>query len=72
MGLLASTITKKPDCFNVLVMIGTLIPVMQFAGIINPVSSLDGLDAGLGKFIRQRIWSISVVEFLIKVWALMI
>ena len=32
-----------------LVMIGTLVPVMQFAGIINPVTSLDGFGRWFGE-----------------------
>lgn len=49
MGLLASTITKSQIAAMFLVMIGTLIPVMQFAGIINPVSSLDGFGRWFGE-----------------------
>jgi ribosome-dependent ATPase len=49
MGLLASTITKSQIASMFLVMIGTLIPVMQFAGIINPVSSLDGFGRWFGE-----------------------
>lgn len=49
MGLLASTITKSQIAAMFLVMIGTLIPVMQFAGIINPISSLDGFGRWFGE-----------------------
>jgi ribosome-dependent ATPase len=31
-----------------LVMLGTLIPVMQFAGVINPVSALEGFGRWFG------------------------
>jgi ribosome-dependent ATPase len=30
-------------------MIGTLIPCVQFAGLLNPVSSLEGLGAWIGR-----------------------
>jgi len=49
MGLLASTITKSQIASMFLVMIGTLIPVMQFAGIVNPVSSLEGFGRWFGE-----------------------
>lgn len=49
MGLLASSITKSQIASMFLVMIATLIPVMQFAGIINPVSSLDGFGRWFGE-----------------------
>lgn len=47
-GLLASALTKSQIASMFLVMIGTLIPVMQFAGIINPVSSLEGFGRWFG------------------------
>ena len=47
-GLLASSLTKSQIASMFLVMIGTLIPVMQFAGIINPVSSLEGFGRWFG------------------------
>ena len=49
MGLLASTITKSQIASMFLVMLGTLIPVMQFSGIINPVSSLEGVGRWFGE-----------------------
>ena len=49
MGLLASTVTKSQIASMFLVMIGTLVPVMQFAGIINPVTSLDGFGRWFGE-----------------------
>ena len=49
MGLLASTITNSQIASMFLVMIGTLIPVMQFAGIVNPVSSLEGFGRWFGE-----------------------
>lgn len=48
-GLLASSITKSQIASMFLVMIATLIPIMQFAGIINPVSSLDGFGRWFGE-----------------------
>lgn len=47
-GLLASALTKSQIASMFLVMLGTLIPVMQFAGIINPVSSLEGFGRLFG------------------------
>ncbi|NNG77129.1 ribosome-associated ATPase/putative transporter RbbA, partial [Acinetobacter sp. ANC 4277] len=48
-GLLASSLTKSQNASMFLVMLGTLIPVMQFAGIINPVSSLEGFGRWFGE-----------------------
>lgn len=49
MGLLASTMTKSQIASLFLVVIATLIPVMQFAGIITPVSSLEGFGRWFGE-----------------------
>lgn len=49
MGLLASTITKSQIASMFLVMLGTLLPVMQFAGVINPVTSLEGFGRWFGE-----------------------
>ena len=48
MGLLASTITKSQIAAMFFAMIGTLIPAIQFSGLINPVSSLDGVGRLIG------------------------
>lgn len=48
-GLLASTITKSQIASMFLVMIGTMVPVMQFAGLITPVSSLEGFGRWFGE-----------------------
>lgn len=42
MGLLASTVTKSQIAALFIAMIGTLIPATQFAGLIDPVASLEG------------------------------
>ena len=42
MGLLASTVTRSQIAAMFFTMIGTLVPTMQFAGLIHPVSSLEG------------------------------
>jgi len=42
MGLLASTVTRSQIAAMFFTMVGTLIPAIQFAGLINPVSSLEG------------------------------
>ncbi len=48
MGLLASTFTKSQIAAMFLAMIGTLIPAVQFSGMIDPVSSLEGIGAFIG------------------------
>lgn len=42
MGLLASTVTRSQIAAMFFTMVGTMIPAVQFAGLINPVSSLEG------------------------------
>lgn len=48
-GLLASTFTRSQIAALFFTMIGTLVPAVQFAGLLNPVSSLEGM----GKLIGQ-------------------
>lgn len=48
-GLLASTFTRSQIAALFFTMIGTLVPAVQFAGLLNPVSSLEGA----GKLIGQ-------------------
>ena len=47
-GLLASTFTRSQIAAMFVTMIGTLIPCVQFAGLLNPVSSLEGTGALIG------------------------
>jgi ribosome-dependent ATPase len=42
LGLLASTFTRSQIAAMFVTMIGTIIPGVQFAGLLNPVSSLEG------------------------------
>jgi len=49
MGLLASTFTRSQIAAMFFAMIGTLIPAVQFAGLINPVSSLEGAGRVIGE-----------------------
>lgn len=49
MGLLASTITRSQIAAMFFTMIGTMIPANQFAGLINPVSSLEGAGRLIGE-----------------------
>lgn len=42
MGLLASTITRSQIAAMFIAMIGTMLPAMQFSGLLNPVSSIEG------------------------------
>jgi ribosome-dependent ATPase len=48
-GLLASTFTKSQIAAMFVTMIGTLIPCVQFSGLLNPVSSLEGAGAFIGR-----------------------
>jgi ribosome-dependent ATPase len=49
MGLLASTLTRSQIAAMFFAMIGTMLPAMQFAGLINPVSSLQGAGRVIGE-----------------------
>ena len=48
-GLLCSTFTRSQIAAIFVTLIGTLIPAIQFAGILSPVSSLEGVGAILCK-----------------------
>lgn len=48
MGLLASTLTRSQIAAMFFAMIGTLIPAVQFSGMIDPVSSLEGAGRFIG------------------------
>jgi ribosome-dependent ATPase len=48
-GLLASAFTRSQIAAMFVTMIGTMIPTAQFAGLINPVSSLEGAGAVIGR-----------------------
>jgi ribosome-dependent ATPase len=48
-GLFASTFTRSQIAALFVTMIGTLIPAVQFAGMLNPVSSLEGPGAWIGR-----------------------
>jgi ribosome-dependent ATPase len=48
-GLLASTFTNSQIAAMFVTMIGTIIPCVQFAGLLNPVSSLEGVGALIGR-----------------------
>ncbi|MCZ8095021.1 MAG: ribosome-associated ATPase/putative transporter RbbA [Acidovorax sp.] len=49
MGLLASTVTRSQIAAMFFAMVGTLIPAVQFSGLINPVSSLVGVARWIGE-----------------------
>ena len=49
MGLLASALTRSQIAAMFLALIGTLIPAVQFAGLINPVSSLESFGRAVGE-----------------------
>ncbi len=48
-GLLASTFTNSQIAAMFVTMIGTIVPCVQFSGLLNPVSSLEGLGAWIGR-----------------------
>ncbi|MBO9513226.1 MAG: ribosome-associated ATPase/putative transporter RbbA [Variovorax sp.] len=48
-GLLASTFTRSQVAALFFTMIGTMIPVVQFSGMTQPVSALEGLGAFIGR-----------------------
>ena len=48
-GLFASTFTQSQIAAMFVTMIGTIIPCVQFAGLLNPVSSLEGAGALIGR-----------------------
>lgn len=48
-GLFASTFTKSRIAALFATIFGTMIPTVQFAGLINPVSSLEGVGAIIGR-----------------------
>ncbi len=47
-GLLASSITRSQIAVMFLTMIGTMLPASQFCGLINPVSTLEGMGRVIG------------------------
>ena len=49
LGLLASTVTRSQIAAMFFAMIGTIIPATQFAGLIDPVSSLEGSSKFIGE-----------------------
>lgn len=48
-GLLASTFTRSQIAAMFVTIIGTMIPAIQFAGMLTPVSSLEGLGGWIGR-----------------------
>jgi ribosome-dependent ATPase len=47
-GLFASTFTRSQIAALFVTIIGTMIPAIQFAGMLNPVSSLEGFGSFIG------------------------
>jgi ribosome-dependent ATPase len=48
-GLLASTFTRSQIAAMFFAMIGTMMPAVQFSGLLNPVSSLEGCGPLIGE-----------------------
>ena len=49
MGLLASTFTRSQIAVMFVTMVGTMLPAIQFSGLLNPVSSLEGAGRFIGE-----------------------
>ncbi|PZQ10456.1 MAG: multidrug ABC transporter ATP-binding protein [Rhodanobacter denitrificans] len=49
MGLVASAVTRSQIAAMFFTMIGTMVPTVQFAGLIDPVSSLEGAGRVIGE-----------------------
>lgn len=49
LGLLASTFTRSQIAAIFLTIIGTMVPTIQFAGLINPLSSMEGSGRFIGE-----------------------
>lgn len=47
-GLFASTFTRSQIAALFVTMIGTMIPAIQFSGLLNPVSSMEGVGKAIG------------------------
>ena len=48
-GLLASSFTRSQSAAMFFAMIGTMLPAIQFSGLINPISSLEGAGKMIGQ-----------------------
>lgn len=48
-GLFASTFTRSQIAAMFVAILGTLLPAVQFAGLLNPVSSLEGMGRVIGE-----------------------
>lgn len=48
-GMLASTFTRSQIAAMFFTMIGTILPAIQFSGMLNPVSSLEGAGKAIGQ-----------------------
>lgn len=48
-GMLASTFTSSQIAAMFFTMIGTILPAIQFSGMLNPVSSLEGAGKAIGQ-----------------------
>lgn len=49
MGMLASTFTRSQIAAMFVTIVGTLVPAIQFAGLINPVASMEGAARFIGE-----------------------
>jgi ribosome-dependent ATPase len=60
MGLLASTLTSSQIAAMFIAMVGTIVPASQLAGLIDPVSSLEGMGRLVGEvYPATHMFSIS-------------
>ncbi|MGV7207568.1 ribosome-associated ATPase/putative transporter RbbA [Oxalobacteraceae bacterium A2-2] len=59
-GLLASAFTRSQIAAIFMTMIGTIVPTIQFGGLINPVASMQGLGRSIGEaFPASHMFTIS-------------
>jgi len=80
-GLLVSTFTNSQIAAIFVTMIGTIIPCVQFSGLLNPVSSLEGMGAMIGRIypathfltISRGVFSkaLDITHLTLPFWALL-
>jgi ribosome-dependent ATPase len=49
MGMLASTVTRSQIAAMFFALVGTMLPAVEFSGLINPVESLEGAGRAIGE-----------------------
>ncbi|MFZ2987896.1 ABC transporter permease, partial [Ideonella sp.] len=82
MGLLASTVTRSQIAAMFIALIGTLLPAIQLSGLLNPVSSLEGVGRWVGEvypathmfIIARGVFNkaLSLADLQAPLWALVV